>query len=75
LDAAGFFGNYATIYLTHHTGNALHWDADLGPEAINVNKNRHPVASADGRPLPLLTNGDITLSVSKRRETPPYCWP
>jgi len=71
----GFFGDYATIYKTRNPGNALHWDAGLGPVAIDVNKTRPSDAErADGLPLPLVTNGDITVSVSKRSETAPYCW-
>ena len=71
----GFFGNYATIYKTHNPGNALHWDVGLGPAAIDVNQTRPSDGErAAGQPLPLLTNGDITVSVSKRRETAPYCW-
>jgi homogentisate 1,2-dioxygenase len=71
----GFFGDYATLYKTHNPGNALRWDAGLGPAAIDVNKAKPSDAErADGRPLPLVTNGDITVSVSKRRETAPYCW-
>lgn len=71
----GFFGSYATIYKTDNPGDALRWESGLGPAAVHVQQVRSSDADRpDGLPLPVITNGEITVSVSKRRATMPYCW-
>src|SRR5579862_3641375 len=71
----GFFGPYATIYKTRNPGNALRWDVGLGPCAVDLNEARpSDEDQSDGQPMPVLTNGDVTVSVSKRRAPMPYCW-
>src|SRR5712691_10653099 len=71
----GFFGSYATIYKTHNPGNALSWETGLGPAAVDVERAQPSDAErSDGLPLPLITNGEITVSVSKRSAAMPYCW-
>ncbi len=71
----GFFGSYATIYKTRNPGDALRWEIGLGPAAIDLASVRPSDADrADGTPLPLMTNGEVTISVSKRRDPMPYCW-
>jgi homogentisate 1,2-dioxygenase len=71
----GFFGAYANLYKTQSPGEPVRWDPRLGPASLDV-AQAHPsdLDDARGQPLPLLTNGDITVSVSRRRETMPFCW-
>jgi homogentisate 1,2-dioxygenase len=71
----GFFGAYANIYKTRNPGEPTRWDPRLGPSAIEAAATRPgDLDQADGSPLPLLTNGDITVSVSRRRAPMPFCW-
>jgi homogentisate 1,2-dioxygenase len=71
----GFFGAYANLYKTQSPGEPVRWDPRLGPASIDVAR-AHPtdLVDPDGGPLPLLENGDICVSVSRRREPMPFCW-
>ena len=71
----GFFGSYANIYKTHNPGEPIRWDTGLGPASISVDEcepsdHQRP----DGKPMRLLSNGNITLAVSRRGSAMPYCW-
>ncbi len=71
----GFFGSYAVLYKTHNPGEALSWESGLGPAAVDTAKLRSTDQDRpDGLPLPVLINGAITISVSKRSEAMPFCW-
>ena len=71
----GFFGPYANLYKTRNPGEPIRWDKRLGPCAIDPAQTRpSDLERADGLPLPLLTSGDVTVSVSRRRERMPFCW-
>lgn len=71
----GFFGSYATLYKTHNPGAPIRWDKGLGPEAIAVDQSQPAdLHIPDGRPMPLLSNGNITVSVSRRSSPMPFCW-
>src|SRR6185436_19901207 len=71
----GFFGPYETIYKTRNPGQPIRWDRGVGPEAIAIERaETGDRQSAAGLPMPALTNGDVTVSVSRRREPMPYCW-
>ncbi len=71
----GFFGPYATIYKTRNPGQPIRWDRGVGPEAIAVERAvTGDSQTPGGLPMPALTNGDVTVSVSRRREPMPYCW-
>jgi homogentisate 1,2-dioxygenase len=71
----GFFGPYATLYKTRNPGEPIRWDPRLGPCAIDPAAARPTdLDRPDGSPLPLLTNGTVTVSVSRRREAMPFCW-
>ncbi len=71
----GFFGSYANLYKTHNPGDPIRWDKGLGPASIGVDQcEPSDLAKADGKPMPLLSNGNITLSVSRRSAAMPYCW-
>src|SRR5438093_706285 len=71
----GFFGPYANLYKTHNPGEPIRWDPRLGPSSIDFAEMRpSDLERADGTPLPVLTNGDVTVSVSRRRAPMPYCW-
>lgn len=71
----GFFGAYANLYKTQSPGEPVRWDPRLGPAAIDVAEAQPgDLDDPRGGSLPLLTNGDVTVSVSRRREAMPFCW-
>jgi homogentisate 1,2-dioxygenase len=71
----GFFGAYANLYKTQSPGEPIRWDPRLGPASVDVAEAR-PTDLDDprGQPLSLLTNGDVTVSVSRRGQPMPFCW-
>lgn len=47
----------------------------LGPCAIDLAETRpSDLERPEGLPMPLLSNGGVTVSVSRRREPMPFCW-
>jgi homogentisate 1,2-dioxygenase len=71
----GFFGSYAVLYKTRNPGDALRWEEGLGPAAVDTAKLRpSDMDGPDGLPLPVITNGDITILVSRRVTPMPSCW-
>jgi len=72
----GFFGRTTHLYRTHQPTNWTRIEGPLKPRAIDINR-LVPSDLADpvnGRPMPFLTNSDVTLSVSRRAEPMPYCY-
>ena len=64
----GFFGPYANLYKTRNPGEPIRWDKGLGPAAIDLSQTTpSDMERPDGLPMPLLTNGDVTVHVSRRR--------
>jgi homogentisate 1,2-dioxygenase len=71
----GFFGTFARIYQTRDLGRPIRADKELGPFGIVLpSLTTEDMRAADGLPMPLVSNGDVTVSVSRRREPMPYCW-
>src|SRR5258708_6181079 len=71
----GFFGSYAVLYKSRNPGEALRWEEGLGPAAVDTaNLRPSDMDAPDGLPLPVLTNGEITILVSKRTTAMPSCW-
>jgi homogentisate 1,2-dioxygenase len=71
----GFFGPYATLYKTRNPGEPIRRDKGLGPCAIDLDQTRpSDLERPDGLPMALFSNGDVTVSVSRRREAMPFCW-
>lgn len=71
----GFFGTYANLYKTRNPGEPIRWDKGLGPCALDPTRARPDDGERpDGGPAPLLTNGDVTLSLSRRAAPMPFCW-
>lgn len=71
----GFFGAYATLYKRRNPGEPIRWDHRLGPAAIDLDRARpDDLERAEGLPMPLLTNGNITVSVSRRSAPMPFCF-
>ncbi|HEY7061196.1 MAG TPA: homogentisate 1,2-dioxygenase [Chloroflexota bacterium] len=71
----GFFGPYATLYKTRNPGEPTRRDRALSPLAIDLNETRpSDMDRADGRPMRLFANDELTVHVSRRREAMPYCW-
>lgn len=71
----GFFGPYANLYKTRNPGEPIRWDLRLGPCAIEVERAKTgDLERPDGLPMPVLTNGDVTVLVSRRNTAMPFCW-
>ncbi|HZT07682.1 MAG TPA: hypothetical protein VFC51_11675 [Chloroflexota bacterium] len=70
----GFFGPYANLYKTRNPGEPVRWDLRLGPATIDpIEATPSDLDRPDGRPMPLLTNGNATVSVSRRSTPMPFC--
>jgi homogentisate 1,2-dioxygenase len=71
----GFFGSYATLYKTRNPGDAVRYESGLGPAWVDcATLEPSDATRADGSPLPIMTNGEVTVSVSKRAAAMPFCW-
>ena len=71
----GFFGAYASLYKTRNPGEPIRQDRGLSPCLVDLEQTRpSDMERADGLPMPLLSNGEVTVSVSRRRDAMPFCW-
>src|SRR5262245_18911986 len=71
----GFFGTFARIYQTGDLVRPIRADKELGPFGIVLHDlTTDDMRAAEGLPMPLVSNRDVTVSVSRRREPMPYCW-
>jgi homogentisate 1,2-dioxygenase len=62
------------MYKTRNPGEPIQRDRALSPLSIDLNQTRpSDMDRADGRAMPLFTNGDVTVHVSRRREAMPFC--
>jgi homogentisate 1,2-dioxygenase len=71
----GFFGTFATLTQTRDLGRPIRADRELTPQPIAVDRVvTDDLERADGLPTPLLSNGEVTIALSRRREPMPFCW-
>jgi homogentisate 1,2-dioxygenase len=75
LSRAGFAGPVALLYHTAGPNEVVRIEGDYRPRQIDAaDIVASDAADARGAPQTLLSNEDVTIAISRRREAMPYCF-
>ena len=76
ISRQGFFGPVAMIYREHGPNEILRTDGPLVPRRVADTMRVEPSDAFDprGEPEPMLSNADVTVSISRRAAAMPYAF-